>query len=57
MDAGVIGVGIMIVIGSSVYIYDRCIYIPNDERIQITNQLLIKKKSFRVKDLFNHVQI
>lgn len=61
MDAGaagaVIGIGVMVVIGIGVYIYDRCIYRPKDEYIRVFNPLLQKKQSFKVKNLFNHVQI
>lgn len=61
MDAGgsgaLIGVGIILVIGCSVYIYDRCVYKPTDEYVRTFNPLLQKKSSFKVKNLFNHVQI
>jgi len=61
MDAGaigaVIGIAIMATIGIGVYIYDRCIYMPKDEYIRVFNPLLQKKPTFKVKNLFNHVQI
>jgi hypothetical protein len=61
MDAGgigaLLGVGIMALIGLSVCIYDRCVYKPKDEYVRIFNPLLQKKQSFKVKNLFNHVQI
>jgi len=61
MDPGgigaLIGVGIMVVIGCSVYIYDRYVYKPTDDYIRVFNPLLQKKSSFKVKNLFNHVQI
>jgi tetrahydromethanopterin S-methyltransferase subunit D len=61
MDAGgigaLIGVGVMVVIGISVYVYDRCIYKPKDEYIRVFNPLLQKKPSFKVKNLFNHVEL
>lgn len=61
MDAGatgaVIGIAIMAVIGIGVYIYDRCVYKPKDEYVRVFNPLLQKKPSFKVKNLFNHVQI
>ena len=60
MDAGglgaLIGISVMAVIGLAVCIYDRCVYKPKDE-IRVTNPLLVKKKSFKVKNLFNHIQI
>lgn len=60
MDAGgigaLIGVSVMIAIGVSTYVYDRCVYHVSSD-IRTINPLLIKKKSFKVKDLFNHVQI
>lgn len=59
MDAGgigaLIGVSVMAAIGLAVCIYDRYIYEPKDEIVQV-NPLLVKKKSFKVKNLFNHVQ-
>ncbi len=61
MDAGgigaLIGVSIMISIIVGTCIYDKCIYKPNDEKTQIKNPLLVRKRSFKVKNLFNHVQI
>ena len=61
MDAGatgaVIGIAIMAVVGIGVYIYDRCFYKPNDEYVRAFNPLLQKKPSFKVKNLFNHVEI
>lgn len=61
MDAGgigaLIGVSVMAAIGIGVCIYDRYVYKPKDEVIQVTNPLLIKKRSFKVKNLFSHVQI
>lgn len=61
MDAGgvgaLIGISVMVAIGLSVCIYDRYIYKPKDEIVQVKNPLLVKKKSFKVKNLFNHVQI
>jgi len=61
MDAGgvgaLIGISVMVVIGLAVCIYDRCVYKPKDETVQVKNPLLVKKKLFKVKNLFNHVQI
>jgi hypothetical protein len=59
MDAGgigaVIGVGIMLLIGITTYVYDRCMK-PKDEYIRVFNPLL-KKPAFKVKNLFNHVEL
>lgn len=61
MDPGgvgaLIGVSVMVVIVAGFCIYDKCIYKPNDEKVQIKNPLLVRKRSFKVKNLFNHVQI
>lgn len=61
MDPGgigaLIGVSVIVSIVVGVCIYDKYIYKPNDERVQAKNPLLIRKKSFKVKNLFNHVQI
>jgi hypothetical protein len=61
MDAGgigaLIGVGIMALIGISVCVYDRYIYKPKDEYVRVFNPLLQKKPSFKVKNLFSHVEI
>ena len=61
MDPGgigaLIGIGVMVVFGISVCIYDRCFYKPNDEYVRVSNPLLQKKPSFKVKKLFNHVEI
>lgn len=59
MDPGgigaIIGITIMSALAISVCIYDRC----KDKAIETTttNPLLIKKQSFRVKNLFSHVDI
>ncbi len=61
MDAGgigaLIGVSVMVAIVIGVCVYDKFIYKPNDEKTQIKNPLLVRKRSFKVKNLFNHVQI
>ena len=61
MDAGgigaLIGVSVMLVIGIGVCLYDRCIYKPKEEYVRAFNPLLQKKQSFKVKNLFSHVEI
>jgi hypothetical protein len=61
MDAGgigaVIGVSVIVGLGAIMYVYDRCRFKPKDDTAQVINPLLSRKKSFKVKNLFNHVQI
>lgn len=58
MDPGGLGalisISIMVSISIGVCIYDRC---KPEKQTETKNPLLIKKPSFRVKNLFNHVQI
>jgi hypothetical protein len=60
MDPGgigaVVGISIMGLIGLSVCLYDKCVYRAPDEH-RVTNPLIIKKRSFKVKDLFGHMEI
>ena len=57
MDPGSIGalagLGILSDVGVTVYIYDKCMYRAPPP---ISKPLLVQKKSFKVKNLFNHVQ-
>ena len=61
MDPGgigaLIGISIMVVIGIGFCIHDKCPRKPNDQAVIITNPLLKKHRSFKVKNLFNHVEI
>ncbi len=56
MDPGglgaVIGLSLMGLVCLSCYIRDKC---KTNEYSQTTNPLLVKKKSFKVKNLFQHV--
>ena len=58
MDVGiigaVIGVSVVVGIGITAYIYDHCFH---KSIVETNNPLLVKRKSFKVKNLFNHVQI
>jgi hypothetical protein len=51
-----IGVGIMAFCAVTVCIYDRCKK-PSKQTVAVTNPLLMKKRSFKVKNLFSHVEI
>ena len=50
---GLIGIGTIIIIGISVYSRERC----NSKPPMSTNPLLTKRQSFRVKNLFDHMNI
>ncbi len=56
MDPGglgaVIGLGLMGLTCLSYYIHDKC---KSNEYPQIDNPLLVKKRSFKVKNLFEHL--
>lgn len=58
MDPGGIGALIgtitMVLIGIGVCVYDRYYY---KKQAPVSNPLLVKKRSFKVKNLFNHVEI
>jgi hypothetical protein len=50
---GLIGIGTIVIIGFSVYIRDRC----NSKKPMFIHPLIAKRQSFRVKNLFSHVDI
>jgi hypothetical protein len=58
MDAGglgaLIGISLMVTISISICLYDKC---RTKKQIETNNPLLIKRSSFKVKNLFSHVQI
>jgi hypothetical protein len=51
---GLIGIGFMAIIGIGLYLYDR---IPEDDHTYTHNPPPRKLSPFKVKNLFNHVQI
>jgi hypothetical protein len=51
----VIGTGIIVALIFGTCIYDN--FCRNERNLDQRNPLLIKKKSFKVKNLFNHVDI
>jgi hypothetical protein len=57
MDPGSIGVlaglGILSVVGATVYIYDKCY---TSSHTVISTPLLAKQRSFKVRNLFSHVE-
>ena len=61
MDAGgvgaLIGISVMVVCGIGFCIYDRCARSKNPEYVPVVNPLLRKNPSFKVKNLFNHVEL
>jgi len=58
MDPGgigaVIGICMLAVVGIGACIYDRC---KKNNESSPSNPLLTKKRSFKVKNLFSHVEI
>lgn len=57
MDPGglgaLIGVSIMITVSVGIYIYDKCMV---KEQPNTRNPLLIRKKPFKMKNLFTHIE-
>lgn len=61
MDPGglgaLLGVGILGAVGLTAYLYDRCVHYRSTPPVSnVTNPLLVRRSSFKVKNLFNHVQ-
>lgn len=60
MDAGavgaIIGASIIGLVAVGACVYDRCVHRP-PEQIMVTNPLLKKHSTFKVKNLFSHMEI
>lgn len=49
-----IGVGVMAILFAGIYSCERC---KNKVQRETTNPLLVRKRSFKVKNLFSHIHI
>lgn len=52
-----IGVGVISFIVLSVCLYDKLLKTKDEKYVKVFNPLLQKKSSFKVKNLFSHVEI